>query len=307
MNVFAPEYFSKFKCSADKCSHSCCIGWEIDIDRDSLDFYKSLKTPFGQKILDGISEHDTPHFILNSNERCPFLNKNGLCDIIINLGDGALCQICSDHPRFRNFFSSREEVGLGLCCEAAANLIVNYEPKVVLTQIRTADNAETQTPEEYEFFRLRNTTTDILQDRTLPFENRLENLMDFIGIKPIKSTQELAEIFKNLEYMETNLYELISECDIPDFTEYDTAFEQLAVYFIYRHLADGLYEGDYYERISFCVMSIRMIQLLCASHIRKHGTINKETLSDIARIYSAEIEYSEDNVQAVLNSIANCG
>ena len=38
------EIYSGFKCKADKCNHSCCKGWEIDIDEDTLGYYKSLDT-----------------------------------------------------------------------------------------------------------------------------------------------------------------------------------------------------------------------------------------------------------------------
>ena len=34
MKTYAPKYYQQFHCIADKCKHSCCIGWEIDIDKD---------------------------------------------------------------------------------------------------------------------------------------------------------------------------------------------------------------------------------------------------------------------------------
>ncbi len=30
MNTYAPDYYTEFKCIADKCTHSCCVGWEIN-------------------------------------------------------------------------------------------------------------------------------------------------------------------------------------------------------------------------------------------------------------------------------------
>ena len=32
-----PDYYSAFRCIAGACKHSCCIGWEIDIDEESLE------------------------------------------------------------------------------------------------------------------------------------------------------------------------------------------------------------------------------------------------------------------------------
>ena len=125
MKIFAPKYYKKFKCIADKCRHNCCIGWEIDVDFDTFDFYSKTDGDFGERLRNSIDKtSDIPHFILSENERCPFLNKKNLCDIIINMGQDCLCQICADHPRFRSFFSARQELGLGMCCEAAAELIL---------------------------------------------------------------------------------------------------------------------------------------------------------------------------------------
>ena len=39
MKLYAPAYYKNFKCIADKCEHSCCVGWEIDIDKETLDKY----------------------------------------------------------------------------------------------------------------------------------------------------------------------------------------------------------------------------------------------------------------------------
>ena len=130
MKEIFPNYYKKFKCIADKCKHSCCIGWEIDIDEDTMDLYNSLDSEFAKKIRSNI-EGDQPHFILKENARCPFLNDNGLCDIILELGDGAISDICYLHPRFSNFYEDFIETGLGLCCEEAARIILTE------TEIRT--------------------------------------------------------------------------------------------------------------------------------------------------------------------------
>ena len=121
-----PNYYNKFKCIAERCKHNCCIGWEIDIDYETMQIYNSLDGELGEKIRNNI-EGDIPHFVLQEGDSCPFLNKNGLCDIICEYGEDALCDICYLHPRFRNFYLSFEEIGLGLCCEEAARIILSEE------------------------------------------------------------------------------------------------------------------------------------------------------------------------------------
>ena len=94
------EIYTEFKCKADKCKHSCCKGWEIDIDDDTLDYYMSLNTYLGNEIRQNIREGEDTFFKLTEDERCPFLNDNGLCKIIEELGENGLCDICRLHPRF---------------------------------------------------------------------------------------------------------------------------------------------------------------------------------------------------------------
>ena len=105
MKVVVPSYYGKFKCIASACRHSCCVGWEIDVDEDTLEYYKSVGGRLGDRLRENISEEGCPHFVTGEDERCPFLNSDNLCDIICELGEESLCQICSDHPRYRSFFS----------------------------------------------------------------------------------------------------------------------------------------------------------------------------------------------------------
>ena len=141
MQVIFPDYYKHFSCTANTCRHNCCIGWEIDIDADTLALYDSIPGSFGQRLHENISRKDTPHFILGQQERCPFLNQKNLCDIILTLGEDHLCGICSDHPRFRNELPGRVETGLGLCCEEAARLILEHQEPVRLETVEQVEEA----------------------------------------------------------------------------------------------------------------------------------------------------------------------
>ena len=156
MKIYVPNYYLGFNCIADKCKHNCCIGWEIDIDNNTLSYYKKISGPFGDKINNSICcTNGTYHFELDKNERCPHLNSSNLCNIITNLGKDSLCQICKDHPRFRNFFETREEIGLGLCCEEAARIILTNKDKFHLTDITPKEIDAPSDTRENDFFKLR--------------------------------------------------------------------------------------------------------------------------------------------------------
>ena len=129
MKEYLLNYYPLFKCVADKCKHTCCAGWEMCIDKESLEKYKNEKSEFAKTLLYGINLKKSK-FNVDKNKRCAFLNHNGLCDIIINLGENSLCQVCRDHPRFRSFFDDRTETGLGFCCEEATRIIFSFDGKI---------------------------------------------------------------------------------------------------------------------------------------------------------------------------------
>ena len=308
MKLFAPDYYKDFNCIAGKCRHSCCVGWEIDIDNETFEYYRSVSGEFGKRLRNGIStDGDAPHFVLSTDERCPFLNENNLCDIIINLGEDRLCQICADHPRYRNFFSDRTEIGLGLCCEAAGRLILTREKKTQLVVIEDDGGEEPVSKEEQIFFALRERLFDIAQNRAKSVESRIQEILSVCDIKlPQKSATEWANIYLKLEHLDfawvDRLNELKNMKEISSVgNEWDIPFEQLLVYLLYRHTADGLYDGRFRERVAFAALGVHVIGMLFAVC----GNMTIDELIEIARLYSSEIEYCEENIDALLGILGN--
>lgn len=293
MAMYAPDYYSEFKCINKYCKHNCCIGWEIDIDDETYEKYKSQKGDFGDRLKKSISDGVQPHFTLKDNDRCPFLNDENLCDIIINMGEDSLCQICSDHPRFRNFFPEREEIGLGLCCEAAADLIINRTKKFKLLPLNAEENDD-------DFFTTRQNIFEIITDRNIKISERIEKLISEFDIKlSSKSLRQWADIYLGLERLDTawdfqlnilknSNYQITH---LPDNIE--LPLEQLLAYFIFRHLSEGYYDGNVKGRISFAVLSTSVI-----ANIYKGSDLS---LEEVARMYSAEIEYSDENTQFLID------
>ena len=73
-----PDFYDRFRCRAAACRHSCCKGWEIDIDENTLDLYRSLKGTWREKMDAAIvCDEYGAHFRLTEEERCPFLQQDG--------------------------------------------------------------------------------------------------------------------------------------------------------------------------------------------------------------------------------------
>lgn len=117
-----PVFYTQFACLASRCEDTCCAGWEIEIDPETYERYRSVPGDFGVRLRESIRPGNPPCFRLEG-ERCVFLNEENLCDLYIHLGKSALCGICAEHPRFHQWYGEEKESGLGLCCPAAGALL----------------------------------------------------------------------------------------------------------------------------------------------------------------------------------------
>ena len=299
MKLIAPDYYREFRCIADKCRHSCCIGWEIDIDPDTREKYRRVPGDFGARLNASIEDGEVSTFRLGAGERCPMLNASGLCDLITTLGEENLCQICADHPRFRSFLTDRTEIGLGLCCEEAARLILTREAPMQLLAIEDDGIDEALPKEEADMLDLRTELIALLQDRTRPIEARLDALLAAVDFAIPE--QDWAAVYRGLERLDPSwddaLDMLAAPADSP--AHLHIPLENFCVYMLYRHLPGALEDDDIPGRVAFCVLSTQVLSALCAA---KEGCTITD-LIDFARMYSAEIEYSEDNIAALLDAL----
>ena len=291
--MIKPDYYDDFKCIAGACQHNCCIGWEIDIDCESLQKYQNASGEIKRSLQQNIALEPCAHFVLTKEERCPYLNEDNLCELILYGGKEMLCHICNEHPRFYNDVGGVAEVGLGLCCEAAAELILTKTEPLKLI----AEDVEFL---ESEFFKERATIFAILQNRKMPLTERISAALAKANVvSPIGKADWIA-VYKELERMDAMWDRYLDSLtsvreDIP--SEMEVIFEQLLCYFVYRHLSGAENDFLFGERLQFAVLSCYMIANLVQSPTE---------VLEIARMYSAEIEYSDENVTALLDTLQKC-
>lgn len=282
-----PEYYVKFQCSASKCSDNCCLNWEIDIDEGTLLCYENCEGPLREKLSRSIVKNSgTAHFKLTPEKRCPFLDENNLCEIILNMGEKSLCGICREHPRFYNYCGNVTEAGLGLCCEEAAKLILNPEES---NKIIVGSKKSKETPKAKRLFRKRN------KYLSNP-KKYLKNDFDGEFTKKIISEMKKREIMhpkwlKILENLENNLPETVrnEERFLSENPEFQSEPERLMHYFIYRHFTE---KGK--KAVDFANLSINLIMLLETREWLDTGNFTKEKEIEICKMYSSEIEYDDE-------------
>lgn len=175
MKHLAPDWQSSFRCTADKCTDNCCIGWEIDIDPVSLSRYRKVEGEFGETLRRGIlSSPDGACFALTKDERCVFLNEQNLCEIYLHLGEDALCNICTRHPRFFEWYGDIREGGLGMCCEEAARLWLSFPGPLRLVEKESLEPDDGERPFWYSpLFSLRQKLFTLLEDSSRPLLQRM--------------------------------------------------------------------------------------------------------------------------------------
>lgn len=286
MKLYAPEYYKSFKCIADKCTHSCCIGWEIDIDSDTYNKYSELTCEFGKKILDTVEPYPVPCFRLDGNERCPHLNEQGLCRIIINLGKDYLCKICREHPRF--YLDT--EVGFGMACEEACRIILSSDGYDSFKE--TDIECDCYSVGNSEVLKARQHLFSILKS-DCGYEEKLHSIYAVYGCDPRTlsrcATDSLFDSFEYLDGEHKELFKLYSpDTKTPAWLE--KSLERGLAYFIFRHCTQAEDLDEMRPCLGFALFCER---LMCAAAAKLESPVLA------ARIISEELEYSEDNTEKI--------
>lgn len=364
MKLITPDFYDNFHCIADKCKDSCCIGWELDIDEETYEYYKSVEGAFGDRLRAHMKSADDENecntFTLNG-KRCPFLNDKNLCDIYINLGEESLCEVCTEYPRFTVDYSDILEKSLALSCEEVGRLVFDRTEPLTLVSREipgTPENDEAMYVKE--IVTARDKAMEIISDRNrslidrvgrfMKYVRRLQEFMnieeekpgtlaegitdinlsdalgkDMIGSFPdvkvipsdnneaVEKYNDRMEILSGLEVLDEEWTNTISDLnmrfsssetylsDAKKFYEtckerLDIWFEALYNYFIFRYFTKSVYDCDLLVKAKFAKISCDTIYDMALARFLSKGRFDVADMIDVARIYSKEVEHSEDNL-----------
>lgn len=322
-----PDYFVSFKCAADQCRHTCCAGWEIDIDADTADDYANLSGSFGEKLRANIDFGEETSFRLK-NDRCPFLRQDGLCDIIIHLGHDKLCRICAEHPRYYEWYGSVKEGGVGMCCEEAAKLILLSGGDSEILTLETDEICEDMAYSEELYAMLSFARSDILtrlRDRSRSLASALTDILLYAerlqtkintgeysplalpneSSYPVKENsvrlREVLNPFGDMESIgprwEKLLSQVLSSAEERGgraffTTENETYLRGAAVYFLWRHFLGGVFDEDILSKVKFMAVSL----IFLAESFAAENETGLESCAALCAAYSEEMEYSAENL-----------
>lgn len=209
MILRVPEYYDEFSCIASRCKDSCCAGWEIDIDDESYEYYRSVEGPFGDRLRESmfVAEDDGYRFKLKGPKRCAMLNDNNLCDLYTALGEEALCEVCTEYPRFSLVYGQVEQKALSLSCEEVGRILFGRtEPEQLIDIELPGDCEDDEEDPQYVAFMewVQKEAVAILQNRELSITERTreflawcDRVQTIINYSQAKDDLSILEAWKN--------------------------------------------------------------------------------------------------------------
>ena len=170
-----PDYYKEFVCTADQCEDTCCAGWQIMVDRKSLDRYHCVRGAFKKDLRRGINWKEGT-FRQSKEKRCAFLDEDNLCRMYKNLGEKSLCRTCRLYPRHIEEFENVREITLSVSCPEVAKLLLKKEEPV---RFLSYEKEGEETYEEFDYLLYsmladaREVMIGIAQNRDKPLGERI--------------------------------------------------------------------------------------------------------------------------------------
>lgn len=194
-----PEYFEKFKCIGGSCEDSCCIGWDVDVDKTTFKSYfkvknEEMKNKFCKYVHNNTDfesvDIDYGKMKLLKGKRCPFLDDKNYCIIFSKIGEEYLSNVCTFFPRILNKIEENYELSLDVSCPEACRLILlnkngikfKKEEKSFYKYILSCDidlEGRYDIPIAY-LTEARRKSIEIIQKRDFTLRDRLMLLGDFL-------------------------------------------------------------------------------------------------------------------------------
>ena len=288
-----PTIYHTFQCKADRCENTCCQLWTIDIDETTAKRYHTMTGSLGESLRQAITVDDKgSHFIFSKKQpMCPLLNEQGLCKVVLELGEGGLCDTCHMHPRFYKYIEDLELCGIGLSCEASVELLAeDTQSNQVIFTIED-DGGEFSTNERlgiHNVFELLAFDIDSARFQYTPNPNAqyYTELLELYGTtEPIDEewTTQINVLSHDIDKLIASVQTYISTHDMG-------LFNKVFQYILYRQI-DMLADYSLEAIRSYAKDAVEYILMTSASV----GL----ALKQIAR-WSQQIEYDEDNVELLL-------
>ena len=313
MRIYKSACYDAFHCIASGCPDSCCKEWEVLVDQDTANRYRSLPGPLGEDLRRALRTEEDGTYLTIQEGRCPMWRPDGLCRIQAELGEAALCDTCRDFPRLRHDYGSFQEWGLELSCPEAARLMLQppWRPNSV-TEIPGGEPGDYDGEAMASLLATRQTAHTLLADTARPMGQTLalvllygcqaQSQLDGGEAAPFDATAALesartmakpgsvsamGEFFGNLEILTPEWEEALGHLTL---RPWDSRTLPLLGYLIDRYWLQAVSDYDLYSRVKFLVVACLLVRSLPGDFLRR------------AQLFSKEVENNAENVDALLDA-----
>ena len=195
--MYKTSYYDDFKCIGSECPNSCCVGWEIDLDINTFQKYRDLQDSNINKCISINQKPTNDKFakIKNVNDqRCSFLDNNNLCNIQKKYSEKLLSPTCSNFPRRKVDFGSKQLLSCLLSCPEISRIFFadNEQFKIIDNKKKLVDTNLKIIPDEF-----RNNLYAVSGERVFNFLYKLYNSNDISLEKCLMITNQIINEFSN--------------------------------------------------------------------------------------------------------------
>lgn len=217
------DSYKNFKCIADKCPATCCSGWQIEIDEETLIHYEEeAKKQTGELYARNI-DWQQACFKQKANGDCAFLKENGLCEMILTYGEEHLCKTCDQYPRHTEEFLNAREYSLSVSCPVVAKELVEKQTYLSVEEETTEEKDDISEFEDFnsflylELLQCRTEVFGIIQDEALNFDEKCQKILKYM-----RDTQDYIDGFdpdlsdeaeKGVDLYRKELFDLLFELE----------------------------------------------------------------------------------------------
>lgn len=186
MQVFSLTNYDDFSCIGSQCPWTCCRGWKILIDKESLERYNTVSGKIGDEMRNSIQydKSGNAYMKLNEDGFCTLLNEQKLCRVYIEAGEERMGNLCKSYPRGINIYGDLYIKYICISCPEMARILFTQKGPL---QFNMYEDKKIPLPDSpgfnwRKFHALKDgmfTTIGILQNRTLPISVRMQLALYF--------------------------------------------------------------------------------------------------------------------------------
>lgn len=225
MKYLFMEFFTEFQCVGGECPDTCCRGWNIYVDEESMKKYAQLPEVLRYQVLENIMEKDGKNMMkLDGEGCCPFLNSCGLCDLYEMISPDALCDTCQLYPRKIVNYYDTMMLTVSLSCPEVVRQLLEKKDTLGFRYVEDDTYVDTTDADWLWYNELINglvITVEILQERNVPLWKRLHLVLDiseqvqkYADEGKLADLRSKIQIYKNPEWRKLQYSRLEKNDDV---------------------------------------------------------------------------------------------